>query len=106
MECFKKLKLWWKRHVNPGLNGRLEELEEQLEVLVYKQELAVSHIMKLKRHLRNEIRKTKRLEVMWRQAMEERDRTRKESEAPHRVKQEIQGSKVKDLKEFFENIKE
>jgi len=92
--------------VNPGLNGRLEKLEEHLEEMAYIQKLADIHIRKLKRQLRNEIRKTERLEVMLRQAMEERDRTRKESEAPHRVKQEIQGSKVKALKEFFENIKE
>ena len=106
MGCFKKLKLWWKRHVNPGLSGRLEEREKQLEELVYKQTLALNHIMELETELSNKIRKTKRLQVMLRQALEERDRTRKESEAPLRVKQEIKGSKVKARKEFFENIKE
>jgi len=102
----------------PGPSGRLQELEEVLEVLFYKQKLTDMHIRKLQRKLRDEMRKNERLEIMLRQAMDGRDRTRKESEAPLRVntrkepeaplrvKEQISESKVKALKEFFENIKE
>ena len=58
MGCFKKLKLWWKRHVIPGPSGRVGELEKQLKELVAKQKRLDAHIMKLQTNLRDQIRMT------------------------------------------------
>jgi TolA-binding protein len=132
MGWFKKVKVWWKRHVIPGLNGRVEELEKQVKEMVANQKQSDARITELETQLRDQIIKTERLEVMLRgylltlrEKMQESDRRREatmrghktslgvklnkdsereESEAPLRGQKKIQGSKVKAIKEFMENM--
>jgi hypothetical protein len=52
---FKKVKVWWKTHVLPGLNGCVEELEEQLKDMVVIQKQSDALITELEKKVREQI---------------------------------------------------
>jgi uncharacterized protein (UPF0335 family) len=73
MDWFNKVKVWWKRHVVPGLSGRVEELEKQFkelgdfeEQMVANQKQSDARITELEAKLQEQIMRTERVERLLR----------------------------------------
>jgi hypothetical protein len=58
--------MWWKRHVIPGRNGRVQELEEALKEMVANQIQLVARVRVLEMKLQEQIIENERFDVMLR----------------------------------------
>jgi hypothetical protein len=129
MALFKRVKVWRKKHVSPGLSGRVDELEKQLKEIVANKKQSDVLIAELETKLHEQIMRTERVEVLLRayiitlrknvqESDSKREATsrglktslgvklnkgseRKESKAPLLGQRR---SIVKAMKEFMENI--
>jgi chaperonin cofactor prefoldin len=66
MGLFKKVKVWWKRHVVPDLSGRMEEVEKQLKETVANQKQSDARIAELETKVQEQILRNERVEAMLR----------------------------------------
>jgi uncharacterized protein (UPF0335 family) len=105
MGLFKKVKVWWKRHVVPGLSGRMEEVENQLKEIVANQKQSDARIAELETKLQEQIQRNVRVETLLRAYIITLGETEKESvrktSPEENGQKEIQGSSANQ--ELMEN---
>ena len=94
MGFFKKVKLWWKIHVVPGRNGRMEQLEKKLKEVVANQE--ESHAIFTAR-ITELAKKVEELEVKLKESGQTKEMNGTVAETIAELQEDLQGVKESDL---------